>query len=229
MRKEPRAPISLGEASRLVTVLAVVISGHLGLWMLMLRPGIFDRDTTPVLSNRLQVLKLRFFPLPQPSSAHPPLPAHRLIAQAVHGRKTLPARSSEPLAVQQTAHAYTQPYAVRKASTPGLDTSEKDASRDGGFQERLQHAQHSYSVRGLPGSDTPSAPGIRLVDPVHQGIGALMRTAQRALGIENRHCIDVDVWRHLTPQELSARHISLGDVDKVDQKYDCNQPPGLHF
>ena len=229
VRKEPREPISLGEASRLVTVLAVVISGHLGLWMLMLRPGIFDRDTTPVLSNRLQVLKLRFFPPPQPSSAHPRLPAYLLIAPAVHGRKTLPARSSKPLAVQQTAPASTPPSAARITSALGLETSEKNASRDGGFHERLHRATHSYSVRGLPGSDTPSAPGIRLVDPMHQGIGALMRTAQRAFGIENRHCINVDVWRHLTPQELSARHISPGDVDKVDQKYDCNEPPGLHF
>jgi hypothetical protein len=62
-----------------------------------------------------------------------------------------------------------------------------------------------------------------------QGIGAVMRTAQRAFGIANNHCIDVDVWRHLAPQELSARHISLSDVDKVDEKYRCDDPPGLHF
>jgi hypothetical protein len=81
----------------------------------------------------------------------------------------------------------------------------------------------------VPGSDTPFAPGIHLVDPMSQGIGAAMRTAQRAFGIKNSHCIDVDVWRHLTPQELSARHVSPGDVDKVDEKYACNEPPGLHF
>lgn len=62
-----------------------------------------------------------------------------------------------------------------------------------------------------------------------QGIGAVMRTAQRAFGVKNSHCVDVDVWRHLTPQELSARHVSPGDVDEVDEKYDCNEPPGLHF
>lgn len=229
MTKESREPNSLVEPSRRVPVLAVVIIGHLGLWMLVLRPGIFHRDTTPVLSNKRQVLKLRFFRPPQPSSAHPSVPAHRLIAPAVHGRKSRPARSSKPLAVRQIADNYTQPSAARMASTPGLGTSDKDASRDGGFQERLQHAQHSYSVLGLPGSDTPSAPGIHLVDPMHQGISAMMRTAQRAFGIKNRHCIDVDVWRHLTPQELSERFISPGGVDKVDQKYACNEPPGLHF
>lgn len=90
-------------------------------------------------------------------------------------------------------------------------------------------AQHAHSIRGVPGSDTTTAPGIHLVSPMSRGVGAVMRTAQRAFGITNRHCIDVDVWRRLTPQELSARHISSSDVDEVDAKYDCNRPPGLSF
>ena len=56
-----------------------------------------------------------------------------------------------------------------------------------------------------------------------------MRKTQRLFGITSRHCIDVDAWRHLTPQELSARHISPDNVDKTDEKYDCNRPPGLSF
>lgn len=118
---------------------------------------------------------------------------------------------------------------MRLAHTPNANTREKDSTGDGGFQERLRNAQRSYSVHGVPGSGTPYAPGIHLVDPMSQGLGAVMRTAQRAFGIKNSHCIDVDAWRQLTPQELSARHISPGDVDSVDEKYGCNKPPGLHF
>jgi len=95
--------------------------------------------------------------------------------------------------------------------------------------DRLHNAQRSYSVHREPGTDTAYAPGVHFVDPMKQGMGAVMRTAQRAFGITSSHCIDVDVWRHLTPQELSARHISLDDVDSVDEKYRCNDPPGLHF
>lgn len=102
-------------------------------------------------------------------------------------------------------------------------------SSDGGFQQRLRNAQHSRAVRGIPGSDTPYVPGIRLIDPMNQGIAGVVLKMQRLLGVANRHCVDVDAWRQLTPQELSARHISSDDVDETDEKYGCNNPPGLHF
>jgi hypothetical protein len=119
--------------------------------------------------------------------------------------------------------------ATRLIGALKLDTSEEDSANDGGFQDRLHHAQHFRSVHGVPGSDMHVVSGIRLIDPMSQGIGAVMRTAQRAFGVKNSRCIDVDVWRHLTPQELSARHVSPNDVDKVDERYDCNKPPGPHF
>lgn len=115
---------------------------------------------------------------------------------------------------------------MTRAPGPG---AREGGHEDGGFLERLHEAQRAYSVHGVPGSDAAYAPGIHLVDSMTQGIGAVMRTAQRAFGIKNRHCIDVDTWRHLTPEELSARHISPGDVDSTDESYRCNDPPGLHF
>ncbi len=56
-----------------------------------------------------------------------------------------------------------------------------------------------------------------------------MRTTQRAFGITSSHCVDVDVWRHLTLKQLSARHISSSDVDAVGKKYGCNKPLGLRL
>ncbi|NMW23502.1 hypothetical protein HFP05_03535 [Rhodanobacter denitrificans] len=229
VREEPGKSSSLRESSYRVAVLVVVIGCHLGLLMLLLRPVIFYRSTTPVVRGNPLVLKLRFLRPPQPSWPHPALPVHRPVRSAGHGHATSSARPSRPPAVQQAAQVDVQPHETRSTSARNQDTGEDDSTGDGGFQERLRHAQHAQSVRGVPGSDTPSAPGIHLVDPMSQGIGALMRTAQRAFGIKNRHCIDVEVWRHLTPQELSARHVSPGEVDKVDEKYDCNEPPGLHF
>ena len=212
------------ESSYRIAVLVVVISCHLGLLILLLRPAIFYRDTTPVERSNPLVLKLRFFQPPRPSSPHLVSPALHLIAAAVRIHTALSGRPSKPLAVQQAAHLDAQSSETHLTSaptTPDLDTSNEVSTSDGGF--------HSYAVHGLPGSDTPSAPGIHLIDPMSRGIGAVMRKTQRAFGIKDSHCIDVDVWRSLTPQELSARHISPDDVDKVDEKYDCNRPPGLSF
>lgn len=228
VKEEPGKSSSLRESSYRVAVLVVVIGCHLGLLMLLLRPVIFYRNTTPGVGNDPHVLKLRFFRSP-PLLPHPALPAHHPVAPAAHSHATPSAGPLEPLAAQQVARIDARPHETRSTIAGDPGASEDGSTSDGGFQERLRHAQYVQSVRGVPGSDTPSAPGIHLVDPMSQGIGVLMRTAQRAFGIKNRHCIDVDVWRHLTPQELSARHVSPDDVDELDEKYACNKPPGLHF
>ncbi|WP_239951097.1 hypothetical protein [Dyella terrae] len=64
---------------------------------------------------------------------------------------------------------------------------------------------------------------------MNQGIGSVMRNAQRLFGVTNHHCIDVDVWQHLTPDELKERHLTAADVEKESQKYNCNRPLGLNF
>ena len=218
---------NLRESSRRVAILVVVIGSHLGLLALILRPTIFHRHAAPVVDGHLQALKLRFFRLPQPSP--PPLarPAQRHAAPS--DRAAPSAKPPRLPTSKHAAHIDEQTHQRLSAFPPPTDTGGKNASSDGGFQQRLRDAQEAHSVRRIPGSDTPFAPGIHFIDPKNQGIGAVMRKLQRAFGIENRHCIDADVWRHLTPQELIARHVSSDDVEKVEKEYECNQPPGLHF
>lgn len=91
------------------------------------------------------------------------------------------------------------------------------------------NAQHSQGIRGVPGTDRRFAPGIDLTDPMDQGVGSLVRGAQRLFGVTNRHCIDVDVWQHLTPDELKERHLTAAEVEKQSEKYNCNRPLGLNF
>ena len=100
---------------------------------------------------------------------------------------------------------------------------------DGGFGNRLLNAQHSQNTKGIPGSDTHIVPGIQLADPMNQGVGAAMRSTQRLFGIPDRHCIDVEVWQSLSPEDLSARHLSPADVRRQGEKYNCNRPLGLNF
>jgi hypothetical protein len=100
---------------------------------------------------------------------------------------------------------------------------------DGGFGERLRQARHAQDVHGVPGSDVRIAPGIQLTDPMNQGVGAVVRKVQRLFGVPDRHCVDVDAWRRLTPGELAAHDLSPGDLDRIDEKFKCHGPMGLHF
>ena len=223
---------NLRESGRRVAVMVVVLSCHLGLLVLLLRSAISDRNATPAARTNPLVLNLRFIRQPQSASSRLALPASQLVVSTprIHGTPSM--RPSEPLTVQRGAHIGAPPSETHSTSTPTATnqyTGNGASTGDGGFHERLLNALHSYAVRGVPGSYTPYAPDIHLVDPMNQGIGAAMRKVQRLFGVASRHCIDVDAWRQLTPKELSARHISPGDVDRIDEKYDCNRPPGLSF
>ncbi len=218
---------NLRESGHRVAVMVVVISCHLGLLMLLLRPVISYRNATPAARNNSPALNLRFIRQPRPASLRMALPASQTVVSALRAHAT-PSRRPP---VQRAAHVVA-PFETHSTGAPTTSSQYAGngaSTSDGGFQERLRNAQHSYAVRGVPGSDTPYVPGIRLINPMNQGIGAVMRKAQRLFGVANRHCIDVEAWRQLTPQELSARHISPDDVDRVDEKYDCNRPSGLSF
>lgn len=221
-------------SSQQVMVLVVVISGHLGLWMLLRRPVTVWQEAAPRRGDGSLVMELRFTHTLHPSPRTPALQTRRSKAVAAHIHAMLLAMSSKPPVVgraahvDRPAHGPVSTHDVLRTRLPDASAGE-GSGNDGGFLSRLRKAQRSYSVHGVPGSDTNLVPGIHLVDPMKQGIGAVMRATQRAFGITSSHCIDVDVWRHLTPQELSARHISPDHVDRVSEKYGCNDPPGLHL
>jgi len=230
VKAERERSSNLRESGRRVVAMVVTLCCHLGLLMLMLRPGLYVKETVPVLESRPATLQLRFFRRPQKAHLPVALPAPRLIAPAQHIHAMPPSRPTKSLLAQPVAPVVATLSETSLAGTQPTTNQyvDNDASPgDGGFRERLLNAQRSHGVQAVPGSDTHFVPGIRLTDPHNQGVGAVMRKAQRLFGVTNQHCIDVDVWRHLTPQELNARHISSRDVDKIDQKYDCNKPSGL--
>jgi len=223
---------NLPESGRRIAVMVMVLSGHIGLLILLLRPATPNRDATPAAGNNSPVLNLRFIRQPLPASLRMALPASRMVVSTPRAHGAATRRPPEPPPVQRATHIPAPSSETRSTdapATPGSHVGNEASISDGGFQERLRNARHSYTVRGVPGSDTPYVSGIHLVDPMNQGVGAVMRKMQRLLGVANRHCIDVEVWRQLTPQELIARHISSDDVDKTNEKYGCNRPPGLSF
>jgi len=215
-------------------VMVLVISGHFGLLVLLLRPAIPDQDAVSVVGHNAPMLELRLLPPPRPPARLPPTGTPSGRAGRVRLRDAI-GKLLRPPAIGGATHVDRQPQGTRSTheavvtTVPDPDAGGGKSTRSGGFLERLYEAQRPRPVRGVPGSNMSFVPGIHLVDPMRQGIGGVMRTAQHGFGIENSHCMDVDVWRHLTPQELSARHISPGDVAEMDKKYRCNDPPGFHF
>jgi hypothetical protein len=220
--------LALHDPIRRGAALVVATSLHLFVLILMAWPAIYERRTTPAEDSHLHAIQIRFFRPSGPPSAHMAASVSRVIPPALHARTTSSAHPLKSL----TAHAAPLPAEKRPPNSPAAPTpitGNKGAISDGSFQEQLLKAQHSYAVHGIPGSDKPFVPGIPLIDPRKQGVGAVMRQTQRLFGVTNRHCIDVDVWRNMTPRELIARHISPSDVDQTDEKYHCNQPLGLSF
>ncbi|MBU6248208.1 MAG: hypothetical protein KGN77_10650 [Xanthomonadaceae bacterium] len=215
-----------------IATLVIVMGGHLGLWLLVMRPPTLWRTPVQGSGRTGSVLELRF--VRKPRSIRLGASATLLHGpwHAVLGRGDSPERrrSSQvippvPASHPVEAHGASGRIVVRIPDPQATN----DAADDGGFAARLHAAQRSNVVHGVPGSDATYAPGIHLIDPMDQGIGAVMRTTRRAFGITSRHCIDVDVWKHLTPGQLAARHISPSDVASAEAKYRCDSPLGLHF
>ncbi|WP_426702995.1 hypothetical protein ACPPVV_08390 [Rhodanobacter sp. Col0626] len=128
------------------------------------------------------------------------------------------------------AQVSTAPLVAPRSDAPATTTNNHAEENDGGFGERLSQARQGFrAARRLPGSSVPRVSGIELIDRDEQGIAALAKKTQRLFGITDRHCIDVDVWSRLTPDELSERHISPNDVDRVSDAHHCNRPLGLSF
>lgn len=218
-----------------IAAFVIAIGGHIWLGLLLLRPASVWRQSIIGNGGTASALELRFIRKPRPGVLH------RLIEPISHARrrasdeviphrrlapsqsvKSAPGRSPDPNEKQSASGR----IAIR---IPDLRGMGGNAAEDSAFMARLHAAQRADAVHGVPGSDTTYVRGVHLTDPMEQGIGAVMRTTQRAFGITSRHCIDVDVWKHLTPEQLSARHVSPDDVAKTEAMYHCNAPLGLHF
>lgn len=229
---------SPGASTRRIFAMVVAIGCHLGLLLVLLRPAARRTDTTPMVDSDATVLHVRLISPPRPSSGPPAPPAPRPVARSAN-RRQAPVKEAPAPYFRKTG---TRPSTVDSthASRLSVTTPEPPAARkhyttkqvpagNRDFRERLFDARHAHDIHGVPGSDARVAPGIQLVDPTDQGIGAVMRRAQRLFGVTSRHCVDVEVWRHLTPRELDARHLSTNDVERQAAKYGCDRPLGLSF
>jgi hypothetical protein len=203
--------------------IGLAVSLHLLVLMLVVGPKpAWRRDV--IRQTGTQRLYLRFFSTrvaasPATSVATPSVAA---INARPHPRRfhVVP----PPMIVAQPAPS------VGPAALPDvvIVPSAPTATEDGGFHQRLMQSPPDPATR-IPGSDVPLVRGIHLTDPDTQGMAAVVRKTQRLFGITSSHCIDVDAWRRLSPDELHKRHLSTDDLDRLEEQYQCNRPMGLSF
>lgn len=219
-------------SSARIAAMTVAIAVHAGLLAALLRPATFRATPVQITNSRSEVLRARL--LPRPRRTVPAVPAPPIRHQAVSLRARRPSQavaSTSPALPTPTSSPQSQapsPNAAEPAP-PATPSQPATTLSDGGFQQRLRDAQHGRDAPSLPGSDTRLAPAVQLTDPRNQGIGAVIRSTQRLFGITSKHCVDVEVWSSLTPEELAARHLSPADVKAANEKYQCNRPLGLSF
>lgn len=228
-------------SARRIGAMVVTIGCHLGLLIVLLQPVASYNDMSPVVENGAVALKLRFILSSRPTTTPLASPALRLVVFSPGVPRKALVKEAIPPPGQRVAHVTARPTSTNVSphpvalvlpnvlASPDQYTNSQASTEDGGFRERLLNAQHSDDVHGVPGSDRPIVPGIQLINPMNQGIGAVARKMQRLFGITDHHCIDVEVWKSLTPEELIARHISLDDVKAEAEKYNCYHPLGLNF
>ena len=89
------------------------------------------------------------------------------------------------------------------------------------FRGRLESAKRALPLARLPGSGVALVAGLPFADPKTQGAAGIARSLQHLFGLPNKHCIDVDVWRNMTRDELLKRHISDQDVERVVTENGC--------
>jgi hypothetical protein len=195
--------------------LGLVAAAHLFGLMVAMLPVTYWQPWLADAGPRHEALQLHFLPPPrtQPLPSNPAAPPAQPVMPAIKEHWSTRVDRSVPTA---------------RPTTPALNLTLPQQSAGyvaGGteFQRRLERANRALPVAHLPGSALPLVAGLSFADPKTQGIAGVARTLQRLFGLPNRHCIDVDVWRNMTRQELLKRHISADEVDRVEAENSCLQ------
>jgi len=205
------------EAALRGLVLGAVAAAHLLALMVALVPAGYWQPHGREVRVRDDALQLHLLPLThrQPPSKSLVLPVLPKPAPATRPRVKRLARVSRAAnAVPATDEAPPLDLALPPPAA-GYETGGAD------FHGRLEDAKRALPVARLPGAGMPLVAGLPFADPKSQGAAGLVRGLQHLFGLPNKHCIDVDVWRNMTRQELLKRHISDQDVERVAAENGC--------
>lgn len=200
-----------------VATMAAVLLIHAGFVVLLLLPaGAWRWHASKRATVRADALSLRFIALPPKLPARPrrqavrraPAPSHRSGAAA------------SVVAQKRTNHPSTPDHEVPSLRKVTAGNTQDYVPGGGRFAADPGYARDNVH---LPGSTQPvhGMPVFRMVDPKMQGIAGAVRRVQRLFGIPDSHCVDVDVWRHMTVAERLAKHIDDARIEQTAADYQC--------
>jgi len=218
---------------RRILALAVAMGCHGVVLVTLLMPATPDDAAGTVPQMHEAQIKVRWLPSQSPAATQRIAVSPAARAKA-HGSKppsphATMSEAAQPTISDRSSGAPSQLVLPNTLALPGQRPAMSSTVADAGLHDRIHDAQHSRDVRGIPGSDRRISPGIALTDPRKQGLGSVLSNVQRLFGVTQHACIDVDAMHQLTTEELIARHLTQEDLDKQAEKYQCNEPLGLHF
>lgn len=201
-----------------VVSIAAVLALHVGFLMVLLAPATRWRwnggRRSPSAADTLQV---RLIALPPPRHVVAPPPPHR--------SRVAPLPKTPLLSVRRTQQAPVLAISASVASSPPEPVASTNAAPSyvpGGGRFGASSGYGSSDTR-LPGSAAPvrGAPVFPMADPRMQGIAGVARVVQSLFGIPDHHCVEVDAWRTLTPDQRLERHIDDAQIDDTAARYGC--------
>lgn len=78
----------------------------------------------------------------------------------------------------------------------------------------------------LPGGrHVLGAPHFKMVDPRSRGVAGVIHFIGGLTGAVDSHCLDLDAWRGMTTKERLAHGVTLGDIQEIEDNYNCATPP----
>jgi hypothetical protein len=74
----------------------------------------------------------------------------------------------------------------------------------------------------LPGSPkVTGAPNLKMVDPRTQGLAGMVRILGSVTGAIDKHCLDLDAWQGMSPEERIAHHVTQADMARAREEHGC--------
>lgn len=200
-----------------VATMAAVLLIHAGFVLLLLLPaGAWRWRASKRATVRMDALSLRFIAMPPKLPARPRRPAPRRAPATSHRSGA----AASVIAQKRTNRPPAPDYEV--PSLRRVTTGNTLAYVPGGGRFAVDPGYARDNVH-LPGSTQPvhGMPVFRMADPKMQGIAGAVRRVQRLFGVPDSHCMDVDVWRHMTVAERLAKHIDDARIEQTATDYQC--------
>lgn len=136
--------------------------------------------------------------------------------------KHRPARVAQPVQISTATPAATTPQAIDSL----IVSPPPSFIANGG---RFAAPRYGRQNLRLPGSDQTvrGAPVLPMIDPRMQGLAGVVHFIGSLTGAVDPHCLDLEAWRGMTPEERGAHHVVTdhAQMDTIAARYNCKPPP----